>query len=402
MQGHQFLALFVSAAVLAGCHSAPQKAVAPVPVAVSEPAVEGTVVGDDKTAMEAAVEAGPRGAESSVPAEAPRRGIPLADNAPDTYVVKHGDTLWGIAKVFLRDPWYWPEIWQVNPKIQNPHLIYPGDTLRLVFIDGQPQVTMLQRGDAARVEPRVRSQPFESAITTIPYETVAAFMSKPSVLDESEIKHAPYVLATRDLHVVMSDGDTLYARGFVSPAEIGAHYNIVRVGEKLIDPDDKRLLGYNGVFTGAGHVTRQGDPTTLIMTESAIETRAGDKLMAGGIDVPLDFIPSAPQVKTNGRIIAVSDGVTIIGQYYVVVINRGSRDGLAPGNVLGVFDTGPRVRDTDKKGFFNLDRFDTKRIQLPSERTGTFMVFKTFDNISYGLIMEATNLIQVGDKVENP
>jgi hypothetical protein len=402
MQGHQFLALFVSAAMLAGCHTAPPQAVAPVPVAVNEPTVEGTVVGDDKTAMEAAVEAGPRGAESSVPSEAPRRGIPLADNAPDTYVVKHGDTLWGIAKVFLRDPWYWPEIWQVNPQIQNPHLIYPGDTLRLVFVDGQPQVTMLQRGDAARVEPRVRSQPFESAITTIPYETVAAFMSKPSVLDESEIKHAPYVLATRDLHVVMSDGDTLYARGFTSPAEIGAHYNIVRVGEKLIDPDDKRLLGYNGVFTGAGHVTRQGDPTTLIMTESALETRAGDKLMAGGIDVPLDFIPSAPQVKTNGRIIAVSDGVTIIGQYYVVVINRGSRDGLAPGNVLGVFDTGPRVRDTDKRGFFNLDRFDTKRIQLPSERTGTFMVFKTFDNISYGLIMEATNLIQVGDKVENP
>jgi hypothetical protein len=402
MQGHQFLALFVSGAMLAGCHTAPPQAVAPVPVAVNEPTVEGTVVGDDKTAMEAAVEAGPRGAESNVPSVAPRRGIPLADNAPDSYVVKHGDTLWGIAKVFLRDPWYWPEIWQVNPQIQNPHLIYPGDTLRLVFVDGQPVVTMLQRGDAARVEPRVRSQPFESAITTIPYETVAAFMSKPSVLDESEIKHAPYVLATRDLHVVMSDGDTLYARGFTSPAEIGAHYNIVRVGEKLVDPDDKRLLGYNGVFTGAGHVTRQGDPTTLIMTESAIETRAGDKLMAGGIDVPLDFIPSAPQVKTNGRIIAVSDGVTIIGQYYVVVINRGSRDGLAPGNVLGVFDTGPRVRDTDKKGFFNLDRFDTKKIQLPSERTGTFMVFKTFDNISYGLIMEATNLIQVGDKVENP
>jgi hypothetical protein len=402
MQGHQFLALLVSATVLAGCHTAPQKAAAPVPVAMNEPTVEGTVVGDEKTAMEAAVEAGPQGAESSVQAQSPRRGIPLADNAPDTYVVKHGDTLWGIAKVFLRDPWYWPEIWQVNPQIQNPHLIYPGDTLRLVFVDGQPQVIMLQRGDAARVEPRVRSQPFESAITTIPYETVAAFMSKPSVLDGEEIKHAPYVLATRDLHVVMSDGDTLYARGFTSPAEIGAHYNIVRVGEKLIDPDDKRLLGYNGVFTGAGHVTRQGDPATLIMTESALETRAGDKLMAGGIDVPLDFIPSAPQVKTNGRIIAVSDGVTIIGQYYVVVINRGSRDGLAPGNVLGVFDTGPRVRDTDKRGFFNLDRFDTKRIQLPSERTGTFMVFKTFDNISYGLIMEATNLIQVGDKVENP
>jgi hypothetical protein len=315
--------------------------------------------------------------------------------------VKRGDTLWGIAKVFLRDPWYWPEIWQVNPQVHNPHLIYPGDTLRLVFIEGKPQI-LLQRGDAARVEPRVRSEPLETAITTIPYATVAAFMSKPSVLDQEQIKHAPYVLATRDLHVVMSDGNTLYARGFTGPVETGAHYNVVRVGEKLIDPDDKRLLGYNGIFTGAAHVTRGGETVSLIMTESALETRAGDKLIPGGVDVPLDFIPSPPRVKTNGRIIAVADGVSIIGQYYVVVVNRGARDGLAPGNVLAVYDTGPFVRDTDKKGFFNTDQWGAKKVQLPSERTGTFMVFKTFDTISYGLIMEATDLIRVGDKIQNP
>jgi hypothetical protein len=398
MQGHHFLGLLLSVAVIAGCHSQAPRAMAPAPVASNESSAEGTVVGDEKTAMEAAVEAGPSATQS---AEVPRRGIPLADNAPDSYVVKRGDTLWAISKVFLRDPWYWPEIWQVNPQIQNPHLIYPGDTLRLVFIDGQPQI-LLQRGDAARVEPRVRSEPLEAAITTIPYATVAAFMSKPSVLDRDQIKHAPYLLATRDLHVVMSEGDTLYARGFTTPAELGSHYNVVRVGDPLVDPDDNRVLGYDGIFTGAGHVTRQGDPTTLIMTESSRESRAGDKLIAGGVDVPLDFIPSAPRIATNGRIIAVADGVTIIGQYEVVVVNRGARDGLAPGNVLGVFDTGPIVRDNDKKGFFALDTLGTKKIALPSERTGTFMVFKTFDNISYGLIMEATNLIRVGDKVQNP
>jgi hypothetical protein len=399
MQGHQLLALFVSVALIAGCKSAPQKAAAPVSVAAAtEPAVEGTAVGDQKTAMEAAVEAAGSAGQQS---EAPAQSIPLAPNAPDSYVVKRGDTLWGIAKVFLRDPWYWPEIWQVNPQVHNPHLIYPGDTLRLVFIDGKPQI-LLQRGDEARVEPRVRSEPLETAITTIPYATVAAFMSKPSVLDQNEIKSAPYVLATRDLHVVMAEGNTLYARGFTGPVEAGAHYNVVRVGEKLIDPDDKRLLGYNGIFTGAAHVTRDGPTVSLIMTESALETRAGDKLLPGGVDVPLDFIPSPPRVQTNGRIIAVSDGVTIIGQYYVVVINRGARDGLAPGNVLAVYDTGPIVDDTDKKGFFNTDRFLTKNVQLPSERTGTFMVFKTFDNISYGLIMEATDLIRVGDKIQSP
>ncbi len=325
----------------------------PAPVAVSESRRwKVRLVGDDRTAMEAAIDAGPSQRRCSGSAEpAPRAGLALNPNAPDSYVVKRGDTLWGIAKVFLRDPWYWPEIWQVNPQVQNPHLIYPGDTLRLVYIDGHPTI-MLQRGDAARVLPRVRSQPLEGAVTTIPYETVAAFMSKPSVLAKEQIKAAPYVLATRDLHVVMSDGDTLYARGFPGPVEVGAHYNVVRVGDALRDPDDNRILGYDGIFTGAGHVTRLGDPATLVMTESARETEAGDKLFAGGVDVPLDFIPSSPKVKTNGRIISVSNGVTVIGQYEVVVINRGARDGLAPGNVLAVFARRRSRRRYREQGLF--------------------------------------------------
>src|SRR5277367_2194152 len=209
MQGHKLIALFVAAAVLAGCHSeAPRPETSSV-AAPPEPSVEGTVVGDDKTAMEAAVDAGGTRALTSSDAPQESAAAHMAPNAPDSYVVKHGDTLWGIAKVFLRDPWYWPEIWQVNPQVHNPHLIYPGDTLRLVYIEGKPQIVLqrsLERGDTARVEPRVRSQPLEGAITTIPYATVAAFMSKPSVLDKNEIKNAPYVLATRDLHVVMSEG----------------------------------------------------------------------------------------------------------------------------------------------------------------------------------------------------
>jgi LysM repeat protein len=399
MHGHQKLALIiVSVVLIAGCRTEAPKS-APVPIKNTEPAIEGTVVGDQKTAMEAAIDAGaPSNATAS---DTPRESVPLAPNAPDSYVVKKGDTLWGIAKVFLRDPWFWPEIWQVNPQVQNPHLIYPGDTLRLVFIDGQPRV-VLQRGDGLKVSPRVRSQPFEQAVTTIPYETVAAFMSKPSVLDQEQIKHAPYVLATRDLHVIMSDGDTLYARGFSNAVELGGHYNIVRIGDALRDPDDNKILGYDGIYTGSGHVTRGGDPATLIMTDSARETEAGDKLLPGGVDVPLDFIPSPPKVQTNGRIIAVANGVTVIGQYEVVVVNRGASDGLVPGNVLAIYDSGPLVEDTDKKGFFALRGLTTKTVQLPSERTGTFMVFKTFDHMSYGLVMEATNMIRVLDKIQNP
>jgi hypothetical protein len=373
---------------------------APVPIATQETTVEGTVVGDERTAMEAAIDAGP--AAAAEPGEAPSGGLAMNPNAPDSYVVKRGDTLWGIAKVFLRDPWYWPEIWQVNPHIQNPHLIYPGDTLRLVYIEGKPTI-MLQRGDTARVQPRVRSQPMVGAVTSIPYETVAAFMSKPSVLAKEQIKHAPYVLATRDMHVVMADGDTLYARGFSGPVELGTHYNVVRIGDPLRDPDDNRIVGYDGIFTGAGHVTRIGDPVTLIMTESARETEAGDKLFAGGVDVPLDFVPSAPKIKTNGRIMAVSNGVTIIGQYEVVVINRGAGDGLSPGNVLAVYQAGEVVADTENKGFLNgMSRLAATKVRLPDERIGTFMVFKTFDHMSFGLIMEATNVIRVADRVVNP
>lgn len=404
MQWSKLSALTLAVTLVAGCRSdRPMTEATPGPAAGStaeETSVQGTVVGDDRTAMEAAVDVGPAGAaQASVSSGA---GPAMNPNAPDSYVVKRGDTLWGIAKVFLRDPWFWPEIWQVNPKIQNPHLIYPGDTLRLVYIEGRPTI-MLQRGDSARVEPRVRSQPLEGSITTIPYETVAAFMSKPSVLAQEQIRAAPYVLATRDMHVAIADGDTFYARGFSTPAELGTHYNIVRIGDPLRDPDDDRVVGYDGIFTGASHITRSGDPATLIMTESARETEPGDKLLPGGVDVPLDFIPSPPKNKINGRIMAVNNGVTVIGQYEVVVINRGARDGLAPGNVLAVYIAGGEVKDTDNKGFLgSMNRLGATKVRLPDERSGTFMVFKTFDHLSYGLIMEATDIIRVADRVENP
>lgn len=399
IQGNLLIALPLLLVLAAGCRSERPVNDTPAPVTAAEPAQAGTPVGDDRTAMEAAIDAGPSATVATPQADG---NIVLAPNAPDSYVVKRGDTLWAIAKVFLRDPWFWPEIWQVNPQVQNPHLIYPGDTLRLVFVQGQPRI-QLSRGDSARVVARVRSQPLEGAVTTIPYETVAAFMSKPSVLTNEQIKGAPYVLAARDLHVVMADGNTIYARGFSRPVDIGTHYNVVRVGDALRDPDDNRIVGYDGIFTGAGHVTRGGDPATLILTESNRETVAGDKLFPGLVDVPLDFIPSAPKTRINGRIMAVHDGVTMIGQYQVVVINRGARDGLAAGNVLAVFENGGIVSDNEKNGFLNgTSSLFASKVRLPNERTGTFMVFKTFDRISYGLIMEANNIIRVRDRVENP
>ncbi len=415
MQGYQSIALFLTVALAAGCRTE-RPMTSPVPVANTETTVEGKVVGDDRTAMEAAIDGGSTAAQgaaapssasptSASPNSTARGGIAISPNAPDSYTVKRGDTLWGIAKVFLRDPWVWPEIWQVNPQVKNPHRIYPGDVLHLVYVDGHPQIVMQrsERGGAAQVEPRVRSQPLEAAVTTIPYETVAAFMSKPSILDQEQIKNAPYVLATRDLHVAMAEGDTIYARGVPTTTGIGGHYNVVHIGDALRDPDDNRVIAYDGIFTGSGRVTRSGDPATLILTESARESQPGDKLFAGGVDVPLDFIPSAPKVKVSGRIISVTDGVSLIGQFQVVAINRGARDGLTPGNVLAVFEAGANMRDTVRNGFQqgSLGYF-SKKVKLPDERSGTFMVFKTFDRMSYGLIMEASDIIRVLDRVENP
>ena len=312
------------------------------------------MVGDDRTAMEAAVDvgSGQHGACVQSPSGAgPWHSHP---NAPDSYVVKRGDTLWGIAKVFLRDPWYWPEIWQVNPQVQNPHLIYPGDTLRLVYIEGRPTI-MLQRGDAALAcaaassQPAARGRGHHDSLRNRRGLHVEALGARARA-DQGR------ALRARDPRHARGHGRRrhLYARGFTAPAELGTHYNVVRVGDALRDPDDdNRIVGYDGIFTGAGPRDPRRRSGDAHHDRIGARDRAGDKLFAGGVDVPLDFIPSAPKIKINGRIMAVSDGVTVIGQYEVVVINRGARDGLVPGNVLAVFHAGGDVRDTDNRGFLS-------------------------------------------------
>jgi LysM repeat protein len=396
---NQLIALSVSIVLMAGCR-AERPLSEPAPVPTPDNSVQGNVVGDDRTAMDAAI-AGD--AARTTATESPAGGgMALAPNAPETYVVKRGDTLWGIAKLFLRDPWYWPEIWQVNPQVQNPHLIYPGDTLRLVYVNGQPKL-VLERGDAAHVLPRVRSQPLDEAVKSIPFETVSAFMSKPVVLTREQIKEAGYVLASRDDHSAIAEGNTIYARGLQSSAQIGMRYNVVRVGDALRDPDDNSIVGYNGIYTGSGRVTRNGDPATLLMTASARESEPGDKVLVANVDVALDFVPSPPPKRVSGRIMAVNDGVTTIGQYQVVVINRGARDGLVAGNILAVYQAGALVADQEKHGFMaGSNKAFAEKVRLPDERSGTFMVFKAYDRLSYGLIMEAKNIIRVSDRVENP
>lgn len=320
---------------------------------------------------------------------------------PETYVVQSGDTLWDIASMFLRDPWYWPEIWQINPQVENPHLIYPGDVLSLAYLDNGRPAIRLERGPAAaaagpvdRLSPRIRSTPLEEAIQTIPYDTLASFLSRPSLLDKEQIEGAPYLLAQRE-GLMGSSGRDVYARG--TDAAEGAVFNVVHIGQELVDPDDDDVLGYEGVYVGQGRVRRSGDPATIYLLDVTREALVGDYLFVEETPAPFNFLPRAPEQEVEGRIISVVDGVSLIGQYQVVAINRGARHGLEPGHVLGVFRTGEVVRDNVRKG-----RGFGEKVRLPDEPAGTMMVFRTFDRMSYALVMEATDAIQVLDTVRNP
>ena len=316
--------------------------------------------------------------------------VPLAAGAPDEYVVQVGDTLWDIAETFLKDPWYWPEIWYVNPDIVNPHLIYPGDVLGLVYIDGQPRITNV-RASTYRLSPQARVTPLTEAVTSIPYEDVAAFLSSGVILEKGQADNLPYLLSTRGDHLMASAGNDIYVRGVRENAP-GARYKVVHVGEPLYDPDDNRLIGYQGINVADGTLRRGGDPATVSLTDSTQEAKPGDRLLPEAIDIPLNFYPRAPSSPVEGRIVSVVGGVTQIGQYMVVVLNRGSNNGLSVGDVLTVWQTGEKIND----------RFGGGRVKLPDEEAGTIMVFKTFDRISYGLVMEATQAIHIHDTVRNP
>jgi hypothetical protein len=333
--------------------------------------------------------------------------VPLAADAPDEYVVKQGDTLWDISKVFLRDAWYWPEIWHVNPQVQNPHLIYPGDVLRLVYVDGQPRVTLAERAQggsgAKRLSPEVRRSPLSQAITAIPYDVIASFMGRPTLLDKDQVRTAPYIVAMRDGHLIGGVGNEVYARG-IGEAAVESRYSIIHVEEKVIDPDNNDLLGYTGVYVGSGPVMTAGDPAKLLLTETNREALQGDKLFAESVDVNVDFVPHAPSAQIDAAVIAIQSH-TVLGQYQVVALNKGAKDGLEPGHVLGVFQPGDAVRDTYSKGGLGAGGGTGKfgrRVQLPDERAGEIMIFKAFDNMSYALVMAASHEITHGDRARNP
>lgn len=403
------VSLAVLLAAMSGCshmHAAEEASPA-TPAAPAAEAGETSAAGDDLTATEAAVGSpSPVTTESEAPATAGPSSDIVNPTAPKSYVVKKGDTLWGIASMFLRDPWLWPEVWYINPQVANPHLIYPGDTLALAFgRDGKP-IIRLQQGGAARLDPRLRSSPLDGAIPTIPYSAISAFLSRPSVLTNEQIREAPHVVAFRDEHVVAGTGHEVYIADL--KATPNSRFSVVHVGDELRDPDDNKVVGYQGIYTATALVSQPGSPTKALLIDTSRETVQGDKVLAADLDVPLNFMLRAPRNDVHGRIISVIDGTQDIGQYQIVVINRGKRHGIDAGHVLAVDSAGKVVRDVYGKqpGYIRyLGGVGTSfapKVKLPDERAGTLLVFKSFDRISYALIVGAANVIHVHDVVHNP
>jgi LysM domain len=402
LKGRLTVGLLSCAAAIAGCSSSgsmsrEDSASRPTPVAeTAEP------VPVDMTATEAAVARADSGDTSAVSEGAPPDSSIINPSAPKSYTVKRGDTLWDISSMFLRDPWLWPEIWYVNNQIANPHLIYPGDVLALAYgADGRPQIR-LERGGAARLDPRLRSSPLDGAIPTIPYSAISAFLSRPAVLTKDQVKRSPHIVAFRDNHMIAGTGHEVYVRNL--KAEQNARFSVMHVGDPLRDPDTGDVLGYQGIYTATALVTVPGSPAKALLSDSERETLEGDRLLAIDNDVPLNFTPRAPAQDVTGRIMSVIDGVELIGQYQIVVINRGKSHGVDAGSVLAVDTAGAIVRDKHRpgRGALSTGSAFAPKVKLPDERAGTLLVFKAFDRLSYALVVGATNPMRVADVVRNP
>lgn len=330
--------------------------------------------------------------------------VELRDNHPDRYTVVKGDTLWDISGKFLRKPWKWPELWHANPQVRNPHLIYPGDVLNLVYIDGQPRL-VLNRGESRgtiKLSPNVRRTPMADAIPPIPLEAINSWLLNNRIMDvKDDFKEAPYVLTGAAERVLSGNNDRVYVRGELDEAE---GYDIFRQGREYKDPKTGELLGYNADYVGSGRVIerterdKELDPATeriatLNLTRSFQEVVAGDRVFESEErSIRSRFMPSAPAHEVDGVILDVPRGISQIGRFDVVTLNLGEQDGMKEGNVLAVYKTGETVRD----------QVTRQMVKVPDERAGELMVFRVYERISYALVLRSERNLEVLDKVRNP
>ncbi|GAB3680566.1 LysM peptidoglycan-binding domain-containing protein [Salinisphaera aquimarina] len=314
----------------------------------------------------------------------------MRSDAPLRYVVKPGDTLWDIAGYYLRDPWYWPQLWDDNPDIANPHLIYPGEVLVLTRNGaGQPR---LQRGRSVRLSPRIREQEIDT-IATIPLDAIRAFIDGPRLVSAKTLEDAPYVVSFIDEHLVGGKGTTAYIRDADTRGDAASDYSLVRDTGPYTDPVSGEVLGREAVPVGDVHIDTFDEVSTGLITKSFREALVGDRLLPlEQQDLVHDFYPHAPATPIEGRIISVFDGVSSIGQYQIVTLSVGRDDGIERGHVLDIFEAGRVVLDPVKGG----------QVQLPPLQAGELMVFKTDARVSFALIMRSQRPVHVKDIVRSP
>ena len=366
------------------------------------------------------------GTQRATAQQVSERGIPLAElapNAPDTYTVKRGDTLWGISGMYLKRPWRWPELWGMNlQSIANPHLIFPGQTLYLDKSGGYARLSTTRPGssepETVRVSPRTRSESLgDTALPTLKPHLIEPFLVEPLVVDAQVLQQAPRIIATTEERVLMATGDRAYVRsapGSQLQAEPGdpRQFRVFRDAVALKDPATGEILGYEAQYLGraelirgesfedvpngrGGYVTEYV-PATIDLKATKEDIRAGDRLLPMPPRTFVTYTPRAPRMDVEARVVSIygSSAVAFAAQNQVVAISVGSQDGVEPGHVLSLLSRDSRVKDvTDSK---------SPPIKLPNEDNGTVMVFRTFDRVSYALLLEIRNGVRVGDRLVNP
>jgi len=360
-------------------------------------------------------------------------GVPLsalAPNAPDDYTVKRGDTLWAISGVFLKSPWRWPELWGMNLQdIRNPHRIYPGQQLYLDKSNGRATLRTRQSASSdglpgtVRVSPRTRYESLaDAAIPTLSPQVIEPFLAEALIVDEAVFAAAPRIVAAQEGRVLLSRGDRAYARGVYSSKDSGKplsdakgeplNYRVFRNATPLKDPGTGEVLGYEAQFVGKaelvrgestssvtdkdGNISNENVPATINIVVAKEEMRVGDRLVPEPPRELLSYVPRAPATQIGGQIVSIygSAAVRYATGNQVVVINRGSKDGLERGHVMAILQSGEQVTD----------RTDSPRtqIRLPNERNGMLIVFRTFDKLSYALVLQVSDGVKVGDRFVNP
>ena len=341
-------------------------------------------------------------AQTTAPADGPRypaaSAAPATNDvfvasAPDSYTVVKGDTLWGIAGRFLKQPWRWPEIWQKNrDQIRNPHWIYPGQTIILDRATGTMRLGGGASGNGTvKLSPQVRVESGREAIPSIPPEAIEPYLTQPLVIESAEMLEAPRIVASKE-RVVLGAGDIAYVAGITDPS-INV-YQLFRPGRPLKDPDTGAVIAYQADYLGTARVTRPGSPATITITSSKMEINAGDRLVAASKPVVINYMPHAPAGPISGRVISTYSGVAFAGANMVVAVNRGAQEGLEVGTVLAIKTFGRTLVDKTNG--------TRETITLPEERKGLLFIFRVFNHIAYGLITSTTDAVEVGDTVTQP